>query len=88
MVSLEKQRAVGGLNLPTASIRVSETTLHLPFTAAVSGPPNVPNALVRFQRTIIVIRNGQILSRDMILLCADVKRKLALRRTMWINIRR
>lgn len=32
-VSLEKQRAVDGLNPPTTSIRVSETTLHLPFTA-------------------------------------------------------
>lgn len=67
MVSLEKQRAVGGLNPPTASIRVSETTLHLPFTAAVSGPSNVPSVLVRFQRTIIVIRDGQMLSRDLIM---------------------
>lgn len=54
---MEKQRAVGGLNPPTASIRVSET-LHLPFTAAVSGPPNVPSALGPFRWMIIVVRNG------------------------------
>jgi len=52
---LEKQRAVGGLNPPTTSIRVSEIILRLPFTAAMSGPPNVPRALVSFLHMITVI---------------------------------
>lgn len=60
MVSLEKQRAVGGLNPATASIRVSETTLSPALhPRAMSGSSNVPSALVPFLRAIIVVvRNG------------------------------
>lgn len=83
MVSLEKQRAVDGLNPPTASIRVSRdypsSALHR--DTVVSGPPNVPSALVPFLQMIIVIRNGQILSRDMTLLRAGVEHKVMLRCT-------
>lgn len=51
----------------------------------VSGPPNVPSASVPFLRMIIVIRNGQILSRDMTLLRAGVERKVMLRCTILLR---
>lgn len=51
----------------------------------VSGPPNVPSALVPFLRMIIVTQNGQILSRDMTLLRAGVERRVMLRCTILLR---